>query len=116
MLEGDPVLLARPRERVLGQEIDVVPQVPQRREGQGDHGQPMVQILAEALGAHRRPKVLVRRADDPDVEGFAAGRSQSPDTAVLQDLQQLRLKGQGQQPHLVEEQGAAVGDLEQPGL
>ena len=36
--------------------------------------------------------------------------------AVLQDLQELGLEAVGQQRHLVEEERAAVGHLEQPGL
>ena len=44
------------------------------------------------------------------------GRAEPLDLAVLEDAQELRLKGGVELADLVEEEGAAVGELEAAGL
>jgi hypothetical protein len=116
LLGRNGVFRTRARQRVLGQQLDIVCALAQRRQGERDPGQPLIEVLAEAPGLDGVREILVRRADDPDVDGFAPGRAQPANAVVLEDSQQLGLEGQRQQAHLVEEQRAPVGHVEQPGL
>ncbi len=57
------VLRGLPQE-VVDEQRDVLAALGERRDGQLDHAQPVVEILAEAAGAHRRFEILVGRGDD----------------------------------------------------
>ncbi len=92
LLRRASILGARAGERILGEEVDVALTFAQRREGQVDHREPVVEILPEASVPYRRCQVLVRGADDADVYGLAPRRSQPPHARVLEYLQQLSLK------------------------
>jgi hypothetical protein len=110
------VFPARAGQEVLREVNDVRAPLAERRQAKGHDRKPVIEVLAEAVGAHRRQQVGVARGDDPDVDGLGAGRPEPADGAVLQDLQELRLEPIGQERDLVEEQGAVVCRLEQPGL
>src|SRR5262249_3781915 len=56
--------------------------------------------------------VAIRRADDPHVDATRLVATQTLHLALLEHAQELRLHGQGQRVHVVEEDGAAIGDLE----
>ncbi len=78
----------------------------------------IIEILAETpLGDHR-VDILVRRTDDPGVDRDWLAPPDPLDHALLQEAQQLHLKGQGNVADLVEEQGTALGlfDLALGGL
>ncbi len=114
--ERDSVLRARLGNSMLGQELDVVPTLTERRNPQSDDGEPMVEVLPEAMSAHQRGKVRVRRADERHVNGFASRGPQPPYGAILQNLQQLGLKSRREQAHLVEEERAPIRHLEESRL
>ena len=97
---------------VVGQQQDVGPPLPQRRDVDGEHVQPVVQVLAELLRSmsfsrsllvaaiRRTSALMVERAADP------------LELPLLQDAQELDLHGRGQVSDLVEEERAALGQLE----
>ena len=60
----------------------------------------------------QRLQVLVGRADDAHVDRDLLAAADALDHAVLQEAQQLRLQRQRHVADLVEEQRAAVGDLD----
>src|SRR5690606_37917712 len=57
----------------------------------------------------------VGRREDADVDGHLAGAAEPPDTAVLQDPQELRLERKRHLRDLVQEEGAAIRELEASG-
>src|SRR6266496_6248823 len=76
----------------------------------------MVEVLSEAMSPHQRRKIRVRRADDGHVDGLAPRGAQSPDAAILQNLQQLGLQRWREQSHLVEEESPPICHLEESSL
>src|SRR5436305_3739484 len=70
------------------------------------------QVLAEAPGGHLLPQVGVGGGDDAHVGGAGLRRSQALELAGLQHPQELGLLGERDVGDLVEEEGAAVGQLE----
>src|SRR6266576_3457572 len=72
------------------------------------------QIFAEAAGFHLRRDVSVRGRDHPHVSAARARRAHALVLARLEHAEQLRLLRQRQIRDLVEEQGAALGELEAP--
>ena len=113
---GPAVVGAGTGQEVLGQPQDVPGPLAQRRQPDGQHRQPVVQLFAETPGPHRRLEVVVGRGQDPDVDRFEPRAPEAAHRAVFEDLEQLRLKRFGQQPDLVEEDRPAMRGLEQPGL
>jgi hypothetical protein len=76
----------------------------------------VIQLLPESPGPHRLLEVLAGRRQDPDVHRLGLRAPQAPDRAILKDGQKLGLEALGQQPDLVEEEGAPVCSLEQARL
>ena len=112
----DPVVRAGLTQEVLGQADDVRPARPQRGQRDRHDGQAVVEVLAEPALPGGRDQLHARGRDHPDVDRLAAGAAEPADRLVLDDLEELRLEPVGQEPDLVEEDRAAVGDLEESGL
>jgi hypothetical protein len=113
---GQAILGAGAGQEALGKEQDVASEVAQRGQVEREHGQPMVEVLAEAPGADRRLEIRVGGADQPDVGGLRAGAAQAADGAVLDGGEELGLGGLREERDLVEEEHAAVGGLEEATL
>ena len=92
------------------------PRARKRRQLQGHHRQPVVEVGPEPPGLHRGRQVLARRRDHAHVQGLAARAAEAPHRPLLEDLQELRLERERQEADLVQEDGATVGDLEESGL
>ena len=88
----------------------------QRRHRDLEDVDPVEQILAELLVRDHRRQVLVRRRDDPHVDLDRLGAADRRERALLQHAQELDLQRGGHVADLVEEERAAVGDLEQARL
>jgi hypothetical protein len=80
---------------------------------QRDGGQPVIQVFAEAAGAHVVLQVAVGRGDDAHVHRHRPVAAERPELALLQHAQQLDLEGRAGFADFVEEQRAAIGLLEQ---
>ena len=84
----------------------------QRRDVHGHHGEPEVEVLAEARRGSPRGEIAVGRRDDAHVDLARARLADATDLARLDGAQELRLQLEGQLANLVEEDGAPVGRLE----
>ena len=78
----------------------------------GKDVEPIVQVLAEAALADQLFQVLVRGRDDAHVDLHRLAGADALEGHFLQDAQQLGLHFQADVADLVEEQRAAVGQLE----
>jgi hypothetical protein len=70
------------------------------------------EVLAEAPRRDLGRQVAVRRRDDPDVDATVRVSADALELVVLQRAQQLGLERRRELADLVEEDGAAVGNLE----
>ena len=114
LLARDLELLAArelPRE-VLDEQRDVVGPLAQRRHVHAHDGEPVVEILAEALRGDLGAQVAVRRGDDAHGDLAVARAAHGAHGALVERAQQRRLHLGRQLADLVEEQRAAVGLLE----
>ena len=114
-LGRDRRALAAPvlRREVLGEERHVLAPVAQRRDPDRDDVEPVVEVLAELAGLHRRLEVAVRRGDHPRVHRDRLVRADAPDRPLLQRAQQARLEPGPDVADLVEEERAARRLLEE---
>src|SRR4051794_7585692 len=99
-------------EERLDQQGHVFLAIAQRRQLEREHVQPVVEILAELAGAHGVGRVLVGRGNHPHVDALLLTAAQTPERPLLQDAQQLHLRRRLHLGNLVEEQRAAVRELE----
>src|SRR5262245_44767089 len=97
---------------VLDECRNVLAPLAERRHVDGHDVEPVVEVLTERALAHRAPEIHVRRRQDPHVDRHRADPAEPLDLALLQDAQELRLQVEAQGADLVEEQRAAVGELE----
>src|SRR5687768_17025658 len=63
-----------------------------RRQSDGKHAQPIVQIRAKLSSGDRGVEMAMRRSDDADVDLSRARGAHALELPVLHDTQQLRLK------------------------
>src|SRR4029453_4387933 len=108
-----PVLLLDP----LGQEMfrqqgNIFSSIAKRGQVQRDDIDSVVKILAELSFPDQILEVLVRRGDDANVDLYGLYAADAREFAFLQNPQQLSLRHGTEVPDFVEEQGAAVGELE----
>ncbi len=87
---------------------------PQLRQADLHEAQTVVQVAAELLLGDQALDVLVRRGDHAHVERLRGVRSQLRDALLLQHAQQAHLHVHRHLADLVEEQRAAVRELELP--
>jgi hypothetical protein len=100
---------------LLGEERDVVTPVAQGGHSQREHAEPVEEIGTEPSAVHGGLEILIRCSDHPDVDVEGRGAADAPDLALLEHAQQLRLGAQREIADLVEEQRAAVRQLERAG-
>src|SRR5205807_2198021 len=91
---------------------DVFLPLAKRGELDGEHAQPVVQVLPKPAGFRLGPQVAVRRRHQPHVYPPGALLADPFDFSFLQDAQQLRLQFQGDFPNLVEKESSVIGQLE----
>ena len=87
----------------------------QRRDAQRKHGEPVVQVGAEPAVRDLGRQIAVGRRHDPDVDPDRLVGAHALHLTLLQDAEELGLRVERQLADLVEEQRAAVGELELPG-
>ena len=84
----------------------------QRRIENREHVEAVVEIAAELLVGDHLREVAVGRRDQPDVDADGPGAAQALELLLLQHAQELRLQLERDVADLVEEQRAAIGQLE----
>jgi hypothetical protein len=97
---------------MFGEEQDVIPPFPQRRQVDPKHVKPVVEVLAELPCLHCPLQVPVGGGDDADVGVEGGGSSHPFELATLEDAQELGLDGLRQLRDFIEEQRATGGQLE----
>lgn len=75
----------------------------------------IVQVLAEFAFADQHRQIPVSRSNDAHVDLVSVVGTQRADFAFLQHAQQLGLQGQRHVADFIEQQGAAIGRIEQTG-
>jgi len=85
----------------------------ERRDPDRDDLEPVVEILAESLGGDSLLQIPVGRRDQAEIDFDLRGTAHPPKLVPLDDAQELGLSGGIELTDLVEEQRAAVGELEQ---
>ena len=101
-------------EEVIDEQQEVGFPLPQRRHEDREDVEAVVQVLAEGAGGDRALHVLVGGGDEAHVDLDGLGAAQALELPLLQHPQQLHLGGQVDVADLVEEQRAALGELEPP--
>ena len=84
----------------------------QRRQGDVDDVQPVIQVFAEPAFFHQLAQVGVGGREDPHIHLDDLGRAERHELPLLDHAQQLDLRLRPDVADLVEEDRAAVGDLE----
>ena len=102
-------------DEVLDQARQILEAIAQRRQRDREDVEPVVEILAELALGDQLLEVAVGRRDHAHVDVDGLGAADALELALLQHAQELDLHLQRQVAALVEEQRAAVGQLEAPG-
>ncbi len=110
------VLARVPLEEVIGQQHDVRLPLAQRRREDREDGEPVVQVGPERALLDEVLERPVSGRDQPDVDLDRRGTAEPLDFPLLQHAQQLHLRRRAQLADLVEEERAAIGQLEAPFL
>ena len=100
---------------VRGEQGNVLAPLAQRRNAKWKDGEAVIEIGAEPALAHFVLEVAIGRGDDAHVDAVNTVAADTLNLPVLQGAQQLWLQFERQLADLVEEQRAAVGDLELAG-
>src|SRR5262249_42829209 len=94
------------------QRRNVRPAVAERRGVQWGNAQPGVEGLPKGFFAHRLKQVAVGCPQNPPIAPDRSTTAHAVEFALLQDAEQFRLGVRRQLADLVEEDGAALGQLE----
>ena len=97
---------------MLGEQRDVLAALAQRRHEDRDDVEAEVEVLAEAAGLDLAGQVLVGGREHAHVDADARRAADRLDDLLLQHAQHLGLRLQAHVADLVEEDRAAVGQLE----
>ena len=109
--DATAVLGADAPQPVRGERQDVVGTRPERREGDGGHEEPVVEIPAEGAVGHHGLEVPIGGGDDLRVHADLSRAPDPQEGLVVEEAEQLGLAGQRHVADLVEEERAAVRDL-----
>ena len=101
-------------DEVPDQARDVVGPIAKRRQRDGKHAEPVIEVGPEPPLGHGGFEVDVGGGDDPHVDAARPRRSDALEFPLLQHAQQLGLELGLQIADFVEEDRAAVSQLEAP--
>src|SRR5262249_4406840 len=108
--------LANSRGELVDQEKrqrrNVVPAVAERRQLQRENAQPVVEVLPKGFLAHGLKQVAVGCRQNPHIDPDRSTTANAVEFALLQDAEQLRLGVRRQLADLIEEDRAAMRQLE----
>ncbi len=105
------------RQEMIGQKGNVFLPFAKRRQGDRHDPKPVEEIAPENAALHRLLRIPVGGGDEPHVDlRIGRLRTDPPHHAVLDHPKQLGLQGERHLGQLVQEEGAAVGGLQQAGL
>jgi len=91
---------------------DIVPSLPERRDGNREHTQPVVQVFPERPRGHREHQIAVRGCHDADRHPERSRAAEPLELPRLEHAQEPGLQLEGQLAHLVEKERRSVCQLE----
>jgi len=100
------------RQDLVGQRGQIFPAPAQGGQLQGDHVQPVEEVLTKAPRADLFPEVAAGCGDDPRAHGDRLAAADPLESALLEEAEQLPLKLGRQLADLVEERRAALGGFQ----
>src|SRR5262249_26599092 len=103
------------RDEVLDEERHVLAPLAERRQLNGEDAPPLGEIAPDLARLDHTPEIAVRRRDYAHVETAGGGGAERSHLAVLHGPQELRLQREGQVLDLVEEERAAIRELQHAG-
>jgi hypothetical protein len=106
-------LLGEVRNKMLGEQADIVSAFAQRRQVDRDHVEAIVEILAKLAFANRLFNVAVRRGDYTDVYRNVVDPAHPAKRPLFQEAQELGLKRGRHVAHLIEKHRPTVRQFEQ---
>ena len=110
------VLVAQLLQKALGEGDDIVPALPQRRDGDRHNAQPVVQVLAERFIADHFFQITVGGCQYPHIHRDGTIPADAGHRPLLQDAQQLYLHILRQLAHLIQKDRALVRQFKKPRL
>src|SRR5262249_33784665 len=110
----DPAIQAARKvaDEVVDEGIDVLRPLTKRRYRDREDVQAIVEIVTETMRPDHAGEVAVRGGDHTDVDGNRPCPAETLELVLLYDAEQLRLQLEGDLADLVQEQRAAVCELE----
>src|SRR5205085_250106 len=78
-----------------------------------DHVEPIVKIFTKTAGGYFFLEILVRGADEADVDLFRRGSTDGKEPPFFQNSEELHLRLERRLADLVEHERPVVGDLEE---
>jgi hypothetical protein len=100
---------------VLREQVNIALTLPKRRQGDGEDVEPVEQVAAQGPLLDRGERIPVGGGGHPHVEVHFAAPTDPSHGPALEHAQELGLQSQRHLGDLVEEERAAVGQLEAPG-
>src|SRR4051794_11781399 len=94
------------------QQGDVFGALAQGRDTDGEDVEAVVQVRAELLVGDEGFEIAIGRGDEPGVGAQGAGGAETLELPLLEDAEELRLEFERHFADFVEEDGAAIGELE----
>jgi len=107
-----PVPLVEPRQEALSEDEDLLLALPQRRNANLHDVEAVVEVFTELAAGERLLEIAIGRRHDPGVHVDHPVASDAGEAEVLQDVQELGLKGKGKLGDLVEVDRPLMGVLE----
>ena len=107
-----PVLLVEPRQEALSEDEDLLLALAQRRNANLHDVEAVVEVFTELAAGERLLEIAIGRRHDPGVHVDHPVASDAGEAEVLQDVQELGLKGKGKLGDLVEVDRPLMGVLE----
>ena len=102
--------------KVVGEERDVALDFAQRGQGDGGDGDPIVEIGPELAGVHLLFQLSVGGRDEAQADLDLVGAAEPAKAPALEEIEQLGLHLRAELRDFVEEQGTAVGHLDESAL
>src|SRR6185295_18369618 len=98
----------------LRQKGNIIQTLSERRQGDGNHSETVVQILTESTLAHGRPKIHIGRGQDSRIHRDFFPASQPDDPLILKEAQQFHLQWRRQFSDLVEKENSTLRRFDPP--
>src|SRR5258708_28000458 len=108
------ILLAELLNEMADQQRNIFFSLPQCRDSDREHIEPIVQIGSKLLFSHHCFQIAIRCRNEAGIGPESARAAQALELALLQNAQKLRLKLQGNFPDFIQEDRSPMRPLQTP--